>query len=55
MDSKNQNIKCSHLNDSNITYNLSGKQIYREQCSKCYDDPVLLINISKVRMDWMYV
>ncbi len=39
---------CPHLNGNNITYNLSGKQVFREQCMKCYEDPVgILVNIAK--------
>ncbi len=45
MDSTSKN--CPHINDTNITYNLSGKQVYREQCVKCYEDTVRIFNSAK--------
>ena len=35
-----EKIFCEHFNDKNITKSVAGKKIYRDQCSKCYDDSV---------------
>ena len=34
---------CEHFTDKNITKSVAGKKIYRDQCSKCYDDSVRYI------------
>lgn len=31
---------CQHCTYENITYNIAGRKVYRDQCLKCYDDPV---------------
>ena len=38
---KKMNLKetCPHLNESNITFSLAGKSIFKDQCGKCYEDP----------------
>ena len=35
-----EKIFCEHFIDKNITKSVAGKKIYRDQCSKCYDDSV---------------
>ncbi len=45
MNSANLVEKCQHVNESNITYSLTAKQVFREQCMKCYDDPVKIFFI----------
>ena len=40
---ENEKIFCEHFTDKNITTSVAGKKIYRDQCSKCYDDSVRYI------------
>ena len=35
-----EKLFCEHFNDKNVCKSVAGKKIYRDQCSKCYDDPV---------------
>ncbi len=44
MNSSNLVERCQHVNEANITYSLAGKNVFREQCMKCYEDPVRKIN-----------
>jgi hypothetical protein len=39
-----EKIFCEHFNEKNITKSVAGKKIYRDQCSKCYDDSVIKLN-----------
>ncbi len=39
-------IFCEHFNDKNVCKSVAGKKIYRDQCSKCYDDSVRNILLS---------
>ena len=38
-----EKLFCEHFTDKNITKSVAGKKIYRDQCSKCYDDSVRFI------------
>jgi len=31
---------CVHITKENITYSVAGIQIYKDQCSRCYEDTV---------------
>jgi hypothetical protein len=56
MDSSKLVDNCPHLNASNITYSLAGKKVFREQCMKCFEDPVSFsFIISKMREELMFV
>ncbi len=33
-------MKCMHINNSNLTFSLQGVQIYKDECTKCYDNQV---------------
>lgn len=34
--------KCTHyLNHSNFTFSLQGAQLYKDECTKCYDNQVI--------------
>lgn len=35
-----EKIFCEHFIDKNVCKSVAGKKIYRDQCSKCYDDSV---------------
>jgi hypothetical protein len=41
-----EKIFCEHFNDKTITKSVAGKKIYRDQCSKCYDDSVIIYKIN---------
>lgn len=32
--------KCTHLNNSNLTFSLQGTHLYKDECTKCYDNQV---------------
>lgn len=32
---------CPHMTQSNITFSVAGKPVYKDQCLKCYDDIVI--------------
>lgn len=31
---------CTHILPDNITFSVQGLKIFRDQCMKCYDNPV---------------
>lgn len=31
---------CEHCKNESISYSVAGRKVYRDQCLKCYDDPV---------------
>jgi hypothetical protein len=31
---------CEHFTENNITFSVAGRQIFKDQCMKCYDDSV---------------
>ena len=35
-----QEVLCKHCNEQNICKSVAGKKVHRDQCVKCYDDPV---------------
>ncbi len=35
---------CVHCVENYLSDNVTGKTIHKDQCSKCYDDPVSIIN-----------
>jgi len=34
---------CVHCLDKDLSYDITGKIIHKDQCAKCYDDPVSII------------
>ena len=37
--------KCTHINNSNLTYSIQGKPVYKDECTKCYESQVKNINL----------
>ena len=37
-----EHLLCEHCTEKNICKSVAGKKIYRDQCSKCYDDSVII-------------
>lgn len=44
---------CPHLNSENVTFSVAGKPLHKDQCVRCFDDPVIYILLThrKVRLD----
>ena len=40
------NIECTHIKDTNLyTKSLQGKKLYKDQCVRCFHEPVIFIFI----------
>ena len=37
-----ESVLCQHFVDQYLSKSVAGKRIHRDQCVKCYDDPVSL-------------
>ena len=35
---------CPHISTATITYSVQGRRIFRDECLKCYDNTVSLLN-----------
>ena len=47
---------CPHINNTNITYNIGGQPVFKDQCERCYENQVIyIIYKSNVRMVLIYV
>jgi len=49
---------CPHLTNANLTKDLQGKLIYKDECTRCFDTAVLFLYLHILRkpsMESMYV